>query len=105
MIFLFFASVIVDGSAAIGMPPELPMSVWISGRIVMSMKSYARSLALLFVGTTHRLPDEPGASVLPGNRKVSQSNFASAAIRPYHHVPLTSIGYLPAIHAVPMSSA
>ena len=60
---------------------------------------------MLLVGTTQMLPDEPGAVVLPGNRKVSQLNLISEANRPYHHDPETSIGTLPAMNAVPMSSA
>ena len=62
-------------------------------------------LALLCVGTTQRLPEEPAVSLLPGKRNVSQSAFISLANRPYHQVPETIIGFLPAMNAVPMSSA
>ena len=36
---LLFGSVIAAGSASTGTPPELPSRFWISGFIVMSMKS------------------------------------------------------------------
>src|SRR3954465_6343491 len=92
---LFFGSVIFDVSAATGMPPELPRRFWMSAFMVMSMKSYARPLALDLAGTTHRLPLEPGCSVLPGKRNEPHWKFLiSLASRPYHQLPETMIGYL-----------
>ena len=74
--------------------------------MVMSMKSYARLLALLFSGTTQMLPLEPGCSLLPGNRNVPHWKFlTSLANRPYHQLPEISIGNLPCSQATPMSSA
>src|SRR4051812_23243448 len=94
------------GSAATGTPPELPSRFWIFLLIVMSMKSYARSLFFDFSGTTHRLPLDPGAILLPGNSDEVQSKSLICSWNlPYHQLPEIRIGNLPPMNDTPMSSA
>lgn len=101
-----FSSVMSATSAATGRPPLLPMSAWISGRIVMSMNSYASSLFAARSGTTHRLPDEPRLSWLSGNGKTPKSKVEiSSTKRPYHQLPETKIGAVPLMKDTPASSA
>src|SRR4051794_7964353 len=103
---LDFSSVMAAGSAATGTPPELPSRFWISLLIVMSMKSYARSLFFDFSGTTQMLPLDPGAIWLPGQRNEPHwKSLISDWNRPYHHEPEMTIGNLPFMNATPMSSA
>ncbi len=92
---LFFASVIAAGSAPIGTPPELPIRFWISGFMVISMKSYASDLFFELLGMTQRLPPEPAFSLLPGKRNVPQSYLISSLKRPYHQEPEIRIGRCP----------
>ena len=60
---------------------------------------------MAFLGTTQRLPPEPGVRSEPGHREVSQSNLASAWKRPYHQLPENRIGALPWMKETPASSA
>src|SRR5690606_5632558 len=101
-----FSSVMSAGSAATGRPPLLPMMAWISGRMVMSMNSYASSLFSAFSGTTQRLPDEPSDRSAPGKAVMVQSKpVASATKRPYHQEPDTKMGEVPLMNDTPASSA
>src|SRR5471030_1852579 len=85
---LLLATVMSEAVAATGTPPLLPMRAWFSGRIVMSMNLYARSLFLAFSGTTHMLPAEPGDILAPGNRNVPHLNVLTSVVkRLYHQLP------------------
>src|SRR5690242_9315301 len=96
----------LDRSAATGTPPFSTSDCWMSFCIVMLMKSYASCLAFEFFGTTQMLPLEPAFSVLPGHRNVPHWNLViSLTSRPYHQVPDTIIGNLPAMNEVPIDSA
>src|SRR5450432_117862 len=95
-----------DASAATGIPPELPIRFWMSGCIVVSMNVSAMSLFLDFDGITHRLPLEPGSSLLPGKRNVPHWKFLISVEKvPYHQLPEIRIGDLPCSNALPMSVA
>src|ERR1051326_7119378 len=90
--------------AATGTAPLFAIRPCTSFCSVVLMKSYASSLFFAFFGTTHRLPPEPGTSLLPGHRKVSHWNFLISDSKvPYHQLPETIIGFLPDSKLLPMS--
>src|ERR1035437_10091477 len=67
---LLLGSVMTEAFAATGTPALLPKRACFSGRILISMNLYARSLFVAFSGTTHVLPAEPVDILAPGNRNV-----------------------------------
>ena len=73
------------GSAATGTPPLLPMSVWISGRMVMSMNWAASSGFRASTGMTHMLPADPGARSAPGNRNAPNSKPSTSVVNRFCH--------------------
>jgi hypothetical protein len=52
------------------------------------------------------LPEEPALSLLPGKLKIPHLNFLISVVnRPYHQLPETKAGEVPAMKLSPASSA